>query len=321
MSEQQQVDGERWTVQSLNILRKLGWEKIGSRNFDIPCVRQIAHATGKSEKRKNDHGVDLLLKYFDPFWEQDKFIIVECKHRAWSGINTSSINEFLKQMINTIDCAGLSEKMSELGCTNINTGLLMIWCHEQDKYDPQKFKEYLKGVDVPKRRNPVSLFVASNDEILKWCSLIAKVESIKSNPETAEFKFFYPSDYFGKRSTSSDRREYVNLTQLFSSYIFAKSKHVEQYRPPEDVHHIFFYATPNKQELNFMFQLVQGFQFEDAQKIKIHFYGEQTQWREHIEDFIEKKNQMYKKNGARKQLEYDFMTKLSEVPADYAREG
>lgn len=322
MSEEQQYQGERWTKETIKILSGLGWTQRGDKGMDIPCVKKMDHGTGKKEgKRKQDHGIDSLFEYSDPYQKINTGIIVESKRYAWEGIYTAHINTWVNQLLMTAECAEYSEKLTEYDLGNLNTGLLIIWCHETDKYNENKFDEYLKEIDVPQRKSPFKIFIASNREILRWCSLIQKVEGIKADSNVQEFKYFYPSDFFGAYGrTDSVRLDHINLTHMFSKYIFAKSKetvHAPGVTYNIDVNHIFFNAEPTIQELNFMYSLMQDYQLEDAGRINIYFYGEQTQYRGSIQDFLRNKREQYSKNDKRTEINDKYLNELRNIPAEY----
>ncbi|MDC7726397.1 hypothetical protein [Bacillus cereus] len=320
MSEEQQFQGDRWTTQTSNILTELGWIQKGDSNFDIPCSNKALHKTGENP-RKNPHGIDLLFSYFDPHKKKDLTVVVESKHRKWNGINTSNIQDFVDQLLMTVDCATTNTQLKTLGCQNVRTGLLMIWCNEPELFDEQKFREYLKNLNLHPRKNPIPIYVASNTEILRMCSLINKVKEIDQNPDTESFSFFYPSDYFSGGQTPSLRKEHINLTYMFSKYIFAKSRIANRSRNGttiDEVNHVFFFATPTLEELNFMYSCIKKFQFEDADKLLIHFYDEQTDYRVEIKEFLRAKQEELKRQKSYLVIETDYMTPLSKVPENYS---
>lgn len=322
MSEEQQFQGDRWTTQSVSILKNLGWEKKGSSNFDVKCVRPTEHTTTPEAKRRiNPHGVDSIFSYFDPFSTNQTDVIVESKHRVWSGISTSTIQKFVDQLLMTVECSRLSGELSDLGCSSVNTGLLMIWCHEVDQYNQEKFNEYLSELKVESRRAPITIYIASNREILRWCSLIEKIKEIKSDSYVEEFKIFYPGGDFNR---ISNRRDHFTLEMLFSSYIFAKSKELrdggKRATYQVDVNHVFFYAKPTKEELDFMSTLITRYQLEDADELHIHFQGEQTKYRKDIEQFINELGQKFKKADKELEVKVDYLIDLKKVPENYSRE-
>ncbi|RIW35643.1 hypothetical protein D3H55_07095 [Bacillus salacetis] len=308
MSEQQQFEGEKWTTQTIKILRELGWTQEGTSNFDIKCSFKTAHGSNEAKERKNDHGVDSLFSYFDPFLQQELNVLVESKKRVWSGISKSTISSFINQLRTTIECANVSEKLHELGVNGVDTGLLMVWCNEVEKYDYEKIKEYLSEIEIPSKTKPITIYVATNHEILKWTSLIEYKKKLES--ESKEFNFFFPSDYYRKFKSMSIQKNYVNLVQLYSSYIFGKSTREVRHSNGsfiQNVNHIFFYAEPTKKELEFMYQLVSEFQIEDADELQIHMYGDQSQSREHIDAFIRERKEIIKRNNSNLEIKVDYM--------------
>ncbi|WP_163070841.1 hypothetical protein [Priestia flexa] len=320
MSEQQQYEGDRWTKQSISILEQLNWNQLGSANFDIPCFKKPKHGTGKSQERKNDHGIDSIFSYFDPFLKENVGVIVESKKRVWSGVNTSTIQGFVEQLLMTIECAALSEDIQSLGGENVNTGLLMIWCSSLNDYNSAKIDEYLSNIKLTNRKTPITIYIATNREILRWCSLIEYLNSIKESSKVSSFEFFYPSDYFGNGQTMGISKPHLSLIQMFSNYIFARSK--EEVRDKDgvryrDVNHVFFYTNPTKQELTFMYQLVQKFQLESGHELRIHFHGEQSKYRSHIEAFLRGKKEEFRKNDSYLEITFNYLTELKDVPEKY----
>ncbi|MGN4256655.1 hypothetical protein ACTFO4_25365 [Bacillus cereus group sp. MYBKT14-1] len=319
MSEEQQFQGDRWTTQTSNILKELGWIQKGDANFDIPCFNKKIHKTGTAN-RKNPHGIDLLFDYFDPHKKRNLGVVVESKYRKWNGINPSNIQKFVDQLLMTVECASTNTQLKSLGSDNIRTGLLMIWCNEPELFNNQMFKDYLRNLKLQQRKNPIPIFVASNVEILRMCSLIDTVKGLKQDPNTESFSFFYPSDYFSGGQTPSLRRDHINLTYMFSSYIFAKSRRTKHSRKGVELHevnHVFFFATPTIEELNFMYTCIKKFQFEDADKLIIHFYGEQTEYRIEIKEFLRVKQEELIKQTSYLTIEIDYMKTFSNVPENY----
>ncbi|MFT4407465.1 hypothetical protein ACMXY3_25630 [Bacillus cereus] len=318
MSEQQQFEGERWTTQTIKILTELGWSQVGSAGFDIECKKKNLHGTGKEGERRNDHGIDSLFTYHDPYLNENLNIIVESKKRIWSGISKSSIQSFVKQLYMTVECANLSAKVHELGCEGVNTGLLMIWCDEIERYNYDKVIDYLSNIEVPQKKKPITLYVATNHEILRWSSLIEYKKELERDCE--EFNFFYPSDFYRKGKSMGAQKGYVNLIQLYSSYIFAKSRKridLGDVIKTVDINHVFFFAEPTKKELEFMYQLLQDFQFEVAKEIHIHFHGEQTRFKESIKDFIRSKKRYSEHNQSSLEIKIKYMDELKKVPEKY----
>ncbi|KFC30857.1 hypothetical protein [Bacillus subtilis] len=321
MSEEQQIQGERWTNQTKNILRRLGWRQKGDSNIDIPCTQKSTH--GKSgEKRKNPHGIDLLLSYFDPYKIEENTVLVESKNRNWAGITTSTLQEFVTQISNTVECARTSSPLiQDLKCSVINDGLLMVWCNETNKYDADKFKEYVRNLKIKKRKKPLNIYIASNKEILRWCSIIQKIEDIKKN--YTDFNFFYPSDYFSGGKATTRRQKQLNLSHMFSDYIFAKGEQsvvVHRGTRTEDVNHIFFFAEPTMDELEFMDNCITRYQFEDADRLVIHIHGNKPAYRAQIQQFITEKQESLVESQSHLKIEIDYLVEFKEVPENFTYE-
>lgn len=319
MSEEQQYQGDRWTTQTKNIMCNLGWEQKGDANFDIPCVNKNTHKT-RFKDRKNPHGIDLVFSFYDPYKLKNLGVIVESKHRQWNGINKGEIEKFIDQLQMSIECAETSEIFQSVGCPSVKTGLLMIWCNEPEKFDDSQYREYLKQLRFTTKRNPITLYIASNTEILRWCSLIQKINEIKA--KSIEFDYFYPSDIFSGGDSSASRRTHVNLVHLFSSYIFAKSKQkleIEDVIISQDINHVFFFSEPTLEELNFMYSCIKKCQLEDAKELRIHLYNTDTKYRVYIEQFKRSIEASFENQGIKKKLIIEYMLKLSEVPEQYSK--
>ncbi|MCY8373364.1 hypothetical protein P8868_17005 [Bacillus inaquosorum] len=321
MSEEQQFQGERWTNQTKNILRKLGWGQKGDSNIDIPCSQKSTHGKG-GKKRINPHGIDLLFSYFDPYKSADNTVLVESKNRNWAGITTSTLQEFVSQISNTVECARTSSSLiQDLKCSVINDGLLMVWCNETDKFDENTFKEYVRNLKVKKRKNPLNIHIASNKEILRWCSIIQKVEEIKK--KYTEFDFFYPSDYFSSGQTTVRRQKQLNLSHMFSDYIFAKGEQSVEFGSTtltEHVNHIFFFAEPTIEELEFMDNCITRYQFEDANRLVIHIHGGKSEYRAQINQFKTEKQESLIKRKSKLKIDIDYLVEFKEVPENFTHE-
>jgi hypothetical protein len=320
MPEEQQFQGNRWTTQTKAILTELGWRQRATSNFDIPCYNKLLHKTGTND-RKNSHGIDLMFSFQNPYSKSEQTVIVESKNRKWNGINTSSIQEFVDQLLMTIECARLHSDFYNSENTDISTGLLMIWCNEPALFREETYRNYLKKLKVPSKKRPIEIFIASNTEILRWCSLIEKVKELKT--KFKDFQFFYPGDHFSGGQTSPLRLNHITLSHLFSDYIFAKSKELitlGEHNIAINVHHVFFFAEPTLEELNFMYSCLSRYQFEDAEKLIIHLYGEQTKHRVAIDEFVRSKNESLKEQKSKLTISTDYMLKLTEVPENYSYE-
>ena len=135
---------------------KLGWVEL-AHDREIKCTR--------SSHKKQTHGIDLLCKFDNPYMSTQQGVIVECKNRQMKSITESKIEEWVKELINNIECSQSAPELSDIDLTNttLNTGLLLI--HANDCFDSSKFYGYLSNLQIANRRNPINIFIAGNDKI------------------------------------------------------------------------------------------------------------------------------------------------------------
>lgn len=188
------------------LFANLGWIEL-ARDKEIKCTR--------SSHKKKTHGIDLLCKFNNPYSTGNQGIIIECKNRQMSSITQATIEEWVKELINNIECAQSAPELADvdLANTTLNTGLLLI--HANDTFNSQKFYNYLSKISFPNRRNPINIFIAANDRISQWMSLFAK---IKTSYHTG-FTFIYPS------INESNKTSQVSLTinGMYSKYLLGKA--------------------------------------------------------------------------------------------------
>lgn len=112
------------------LFANLGWIEL-ARDKEIKCTR--------SSHKKKTHGIDLLCKFNNPYSTGNQGIIIECKNRQMSSITQATIEEWVKELINNIECAQSAPELADvdLANTTLNTGLLLI--HANDTFNSQKF--------------------------------------------------------------------------------------------------------------------------------------------------------------------------------------
>lgn len=180
MGEQAAKIGKKLEGFGVNFFANLGWTEL-TQDKEIKCTR--------SSHKKKTHGIDLLCKFTNPYIAGNQGIVVECKNRQMGSITRATIEEWVKELINNIECAQSAPELVDVDLRNttLNTGLLLI--HANDKFDQQKFYDHLSKIAFPNRRNPINIFIAANDRIAQWTSLFAKVKTSYNNG----FSFIYPS--------------------------------------------------------------------------------------------------------------------------------
>jgi len=183
MPENQNETGNYWTKESVAILKQLGWIQKGSNNFDIECTHHLDARKGKP------HGVDSFFEYYDPYCKSKQGILVESKNWQFQSITSSNIKNWIKQITDCLECMQLSATIQDLSSTPIQNAILMCWAN--DTYDYKQFKERLNKVSIVSKKYPCNIFIASNYEILQWCSLINTINSLKAKSKS--FRFIYPN--------------------------------------------------------------------------------------------------------------------------------
>jgi len=280
MPENQNATGEHWTRESVAIFRQLGWEQKGTSNFDIECSLHPS-------RRGQGHGVDSLFTYYDPYVQGEQGILVESKCWQFNSITTENIKKWFKQMTDCMECMQVSSVVQELTSAPIKNAVLMCWAHDQ--YDYEEFQRRLRAVKIGSKKYECNLYVASNHEILKWCSLINTVNSIKR--DAREFKFLYPN--VPTLGTNLVKADHISLIHLYSKYIFAQAKvEVRTARGSEikDQLIVFCFEKATTASLNFMYDMIKQLNLQDAHECIIYLYEQETPIRQIVGEFTTRIN-------------------------------
>ena len=206
MGEQAAKIGKKLEGFGVNFFANLGWTEL-TQDKEIKCTR--------SSHKKKTHGIDLLCKFTNPYIAGNQGIVVECKNRQMGSITRATIEEWVKELINNIECAQSAPELVDVDLRNttLNTGLLLI--HANDKFDQQKFYDHLSKIAFPNRRNPINIFIAANDRIAQWTSLFAKVKTSYNNG----FSFIYPSI----NESNKISQKSLTINALYSKYLLGCS--------------------------------------------------------------------------------------------------
>lgn len=244
------------------LFANLGWIEL-ARDKEIKCTR--------SSHKKKTHGIDLLCKFNNPYSTGNQGIIIECKNRQMSSITQATIEEWVKELLNNIECAQSAPELADvdLANTTLNTGLLLI--HANDTFNSQKFYNYLSKISFPNRRNPINIFIAANDRISQWMSLFAK---IKTSYHTG-FTFIYPS------INESNKTSQVSLTinGMYSKYLLGKSTYFvtksigeNTYSEPRTQNMLFFFDESTVDNFRYAWSLFKYYQLQGSDKYVFLFY-------------------------------------------------
>lgn len=239
------------------------WTEL-ARDLEIKCNRKATH------EDKQTHGIDLLFSLFDPYLKLRQGIIVECKNRQMQSINQTEINKWIQELQNSIECAhGAPELEHMLSQVELSTGLLLI--HANDSFNGELFAKYLRNAKMKLKRNKMSIYVASNDEIDRWQSLITYIKTLGE-----DFRFHYPSI----NESNIENNKQITLNYLFSRYIFAETieyksqtMYGKQAMIPVRRRIVFIFDKPSIESFRYVWSMSKHFQFNNGEdQITYAFY-------------------------------------------------
>lgn len=276
MGEKAKKIGEKLEGFGENLFEGFGWKEV-TRDREISCT--------KSLHKKRTHGLDLFLSVLNPYLNLKQGIVVECKNRQMVSITDSEIEKWVKELINTIDCAKNSEELTDLSLNDIvlNTGILLI--HANDTFDSEKFSKSVKKVFLRSRRDPINIYIAGNNEINRWNALREEIKSTFHG----DFKFIYPS------INGSDMLcdKFISLDYLYSKYFFAMNTYyVSQIDPrssnqiniPKLQNIMFSFDNNIVESFKYMWSLFKTYQMQGADEYVFVFYPRTSDDTEFIKD-------------------------------------
>lgn len=141
-------------------------------------------------------------------------------------------------------------------------------------------------ITIRGKNNQYNVFVASNYDILRWCSLVETIDKLKT--ECSAFEFFYPS-IIGDNATNLLKADYVTLFALYSKYIFATAKVIEKQANggsfPKKQSIVFNFDEVSLNSLQIMYDAFKQYQLEDADEYIIYLYQNKADVRVCVEEF------------------------------------
>ena len=280
MPENQNANGEHWTRESVAIFKQLGWTQRGVSNFDIECSLHPS-------RRGHGHGVDSLFTYYDPYAQSEQGILVESKCWQFNSITTNIIKGWFKQIIECVECMQLSRTVQDLTSAPIKNAILMCWANDQ--YDHEEFQRRLEGVKIGSKKFECNIYVASNYEILKWCSLINTINRIKQS--SRDFKIVYPN--VPTLGTNLVKANHISLIHLYSKYIFAQAKIETPTRYGSEIRDqliVFCFEKVSTSSLEFMYDMIKQLNLQDAQEFVFYLFEKETPIRQIVGEFTSRVN-------------------------------
>lgn len=310
MGEQANKIGKKLEGFGERLFAGFGWNEL-ARDKEIQCRRKSVH-------KKQTHGLDLLMNFYNPYLGCKQGIVIECKNRQMRSITQAEIDKWVIELINAIECAQAAPELADIkdDYMNLNTGLLLV--HANDAFEAEKFKQYLSCLKVPMRRNPISIFVAGNEEINRWNSLREKLEKDYSK----DFQFIYPSI----EGSNMEMGKFITANQLYSKYIFAQDRTQEkrtedgvEYLVPRTRKIMISFDEISTECFKYMWSMFKSFQFQDASELVFVFYPRKINDVEYVkENFI---NTLYQVSPAitpelESKIKIDFIDNRSMSPVD-----
>lgn len=315
MGERAKTIGEKLEEFGTDLYSGFGWTEL-TKDREIKCRKTSQH-------NKKTHGVDLLHSCYDPYRGQKLGIITECKNRQWQSINRSSLNEWVKELEYSIDCAQNTSDLMEVNLNEcvVNTGILLVHANDGN-FDQTAFYEYLSSIETKSRRNPINIFIAGNDKIDRWDALFKKI----TNAYKDGFKYVFPCIDYSKYVTDN----YLTINHLFSNFIFGEREFYEEHNDgitsissklAKKQHIIFSFDDFSINAFKYLCSLFKHFQFESAHEYVFCFYPKKPEDIEFTnENFI---RAITLENGKSmiddKKIKIDFIWNRHISPVDYVK--
>lgn len=278
MPENQNADGDRWTRESVAIFKQLGWTQRGVSNFDIEC---------SLHPRRRGHGIDSLFTYYDPYSQSEQGVLIESKYWQFNSITSANIKKWFKQITDCIECIQVSPTIQELTTAPIKNAVLMCWAN--DYYNHDEFRTRLIDAHIGSKKYECNVYVASNHEVLRWCSLINTINRIKQTCK--EFKLIYPN--VPTLGTNLVKADHISLIHLYSKYIFAQTKIETQTARGTEIKDqliVFCFEQATTHSLEFMYDMIKQLNLQDAQEYICYLYERENPIRQIVGEFITRVN-------------------------------
>lgn len=310
MGEQANKIGKKLEGFGEKLFSGFGWNEL-ARDKEIACAR-------KSNHKKQTHGLDLLMNFNNPYLGFKQGIVIECKNRQMKSITQAELDKWVLELINAIECSQSAPELVGIKTDdmNMNTGLLLV--HANDCFNENLFEKYLSNLKVPSRRNPINIFVAGNEEINRWNSLLDKIEKECSD----RFHFIYPSI----EGSNMEMGKYITINQLYSKYIFAqdvtmvkKCESEVTYQVPQIKKIMISFDEISSESFKYMWSMFKAFQFQDAIEMVFMFYPRKKDDVEFVkENFIKTLYQIEQpiNSEIEKRIKIEFIDNRSLSPVD-----
>lgn len=187
-------------------------------------------------------------------------------------------------------------------------------------FNKEKFYNYLTKCFVKNRRRAINIFVAGNDTINQWTSLIEKLN--KDYNQENHFAYICPSiDGFNMA-----KNQFLTIDQLFSKYILAENiveDNITSGGKPlaftKKQKIMISFDIISKESFEYMWSMYKTFQLQDADEFVFLFYPRKKDDKEFVNSyFIDtlKKNNISIDKEMEKKIVVDFIDNRELSPVD-----
>lgn len=318
MGEQSQSIGKILENFGTELFPKFGWEVL-AQNLSISCTRQSHKSQTSKLDKKRTHGIDILQGFYNPFSERKEAVIVECKNHLWSDFIPSKLEIWVHELVNTIECASSSPKVAPYLNDHILTTGILLFHSSDNQYEANRALENISNIVLPKRRNPIMLYLADPNKIDKWNALSNEIAKIKTENPDHNFGLIYPS-IGGSRW---QRIPIITPSFLFSDYIisaYTTTKKVYDDTKKIDVKAIFCFDVSSEDAILYLKDMINRLQLEACsdrqQELHVYFYPETANDISIIKGSFSRLIGIEKSNYKCK-----FLTNRHLSPADYEKGG
>ena len=291
MGESSQKIGKKLEGFGNTLFANLGWEMLG-QNLEIVCTHSNHKSVGAKSGMKRTHGIDILQSFYNPFLRRKEAVIIECKNHQWKDFIPSKIQQWLEELLNTMECASTSHKVAPyLTNATLTTGIL-LFNSSDNLYDYAKAVDTLNNIEPLRRRMPAMLYLADTVRLEKWHAVNNEIMQIKKqNKDDNDFAIIYPSI----SGSQWDRLDIITPSYLFSDYILASYTKIdknEDIQVKVEVKVVFFFDTISEDSMLYMVNMINALQLEACtgrkKEVHIYFYPEKENDKDIIEDYFNK---------------------------------
>ena len=254
MGELSQTIGKKLENFGNTLFANLGWEML-AQDLPIDCTRSTHKSTTAKSGEKKTHGIDILESFYNPFSARKEAVIIECKNHQWKDFIPSNLNQWIEELLNTMECASTSPKVVPYLTDTILTTGILLFNSSDNLYDYTKATDTLKKIIIPRRRTPTMLYLADTGRLEKWFSLNNEIKRIKEQNKDHNFGIIYPS----VSGSQWDRQNIITPSYLFSDYILAsytKKKEFEDRTVKVDVKVVFFFDTISEDSMLYLLNMI-----------------------------------------------------------------